>query len=128
MAALSPAFVGVRVAAPRRAGRAASRRGAVCVRASAAFIKVLTISELKEKNGRAVVEVNGKPVLLQELEGEIYAVRATRRACSPGAAWQRARLARCSHACAERLTMRAGLQQVPTSEPVHARQDCAAQC
>ena len=76
MAALAPAFVGVRVAAPRsRASRAPLRRGAVGVRASAAFIKVLTLTELKEKNGRAVVEVNGKPVLLQELGGEIYAVR-----------------------------------------------------
>jgi len=78
MAALTPAaFAGVRVAAPRsRAARASPRGGALCVRASAGgFIKVLTVEELKAKNGRAVVEVNGKQVLLQELDGVTYAVR-----------------------------------------------------
>jgi hypothetical protein len=48
----------------------------VRVHASAGgFIKVLTVEELKAKNGRAVVEVNGKQVLLQELDGVTYAVR-----------------------------------------------------
>ena len=78
MAALTPAaFAGVRVAGPRcRAARASPRGGAVRVRASAGgFIKVLTVEELKAKNGRAVVEVNGKQVLLQELDGVTYAVR-----------------------------------------------------
>lgn len=82
MAALTPAaFVGARVAAPRsRCSHA--QRGAVCVRASApqgaAFVKVLTVQDLKDKGGRAVVEVNGQQVLIQELEGVTYAVRLLR--------------------------------------------------
>ena len=107
MAALVPAFVGVRVTAPRsRASRTPLRRGAVCVRSSAAFIKVLTLNELKEKNGRAVVEVNGKPVLLQELGGEIYAVR---------------RLAHGTRASASPQPVHTGFEQVPAPQPVHAR-------